>query len=403
VTDEPQGEIRYHGDIRFSLSPSGEVTERDLLQNVLGAMGIPIVVINKQGQLAMWNNAFAERGNRTALVVGSALDRVIPDLAEPIRDRDWLATTREVCAAGGSVLERRVPLRLGEALPHLYDLGVHALHGPDGEVIGAVLVIEDVSDEVRQENLRLRSARTRSLANLGAAVAHEIRNPLNSIGLNLQRLQERIGERQTEGLEADLQILQLVEQEVQRLERIVSDFLDFSAPPRLQTRALDLRELIIRCLAVLDEEARNRGVELSHRFRELDQVPGDRDRLTQVFQNLLRNAIQAASQPPLREGRRPRVRVDGYQTSEAVAIAIHDTGPGVPPAGEDRQKLFDIFYTTRDGGTGLGLAIANRIVEDHGGYITCDNRHEGGATFTVFLPRKIELSEDLRPDDQRWQ
>ena len=105
-------------------------------------------------------------------------------------------------------------------------------------------------------------------------------------------------------------------------------------------------------------------------------------------------------------GERPgRVEVEGFETADAVVIAIRDSGPGLPPE-EEREKIFDLFYSTKEEGTGLGLAIANRFVEDHGGSITAENLQEGsegigGAVFTVYLPKVAPELEEA--GDERWK
>lgn len=387
-------EFHYLGELKFEFLLAPDYTDRELLQNLLGAVDLPMLVVNRAGCAVLWNQALtAALGEGNAPALGDPVEKVLPELASPLRGRAWTHTLREEVIGLEQMRQaERVPLALGHSRHHIYDVTGHPLRRAGGAVLGAVVVLRDVSARVRMEQLLLRSARTTSLANLGASVAHEIRNPLNSIGLNLARLQERLGRHGGKLANDTLPILELLTGEVKRLDRIVTRFLEFSRPTRPASGPVDLVALTTRSAAVLQEEAATAGVDVRLHLPPLPAVPGDPDRVVQALQNLLRNAIQAA-------GRGGFVEIAGFQTPDAVAVAIRDSGPGLSE--EARHRVFDLFYSTKEGGTGLGLPIANRIAEDHGGHLTVENSSSGGAVFTFYLPRTAAAVSG-EADDRRW-
>ena len=215
-----------------------------------------------------------------------------------------------------------------------------------------------------------------ALGTFASGLAHEVRNPLNSISLQLARL-----ERKTQVLEPGLanevtSLTRIIREEVERLDALVGDFLLFARPVRPSHQAVSLADLAFEVARLLAPEAQLAGVHLEvARGEPLPALPLDAARLKQVVLNLLRNALEAIPG----EG---RVLVECGLVEGRARLAVHDTGPGLP----SDLDIFQLFVTTKPRGTGLGLAIAQQIVLEHGGELTAVNRAGGGATFTVTLP-----------------
>lgn len=218
--------------------------------------------------------------------------------------------------------------------------------------------------------------RLAAVGTLAAGLAHEVRNPLNSATLQLQVLRRRL-ERGQNTPEKLLPVVEIVHDEIRRLDRLVSDFLAFARPNPLTLSPMELAELAQSVLAQLRPEVQAAGVRVESRLDgDRGLIEGDRERLRQVLINLMRNAVEAmaATGGVLTVG----VRGDSEGFVEAL---VEDTGPGIA---ED-APIFDAFYTTKEAGTGLGLAIVHRIVHEHGGTIQFESR-AGRTCFTLRFP-----------------
>ena len=216
-----------------------------------------------------------------------------------------------------------------------------------------------------------------ALGTFASGLAHEVRNPLNSISLQLARL-----ERKTRGLEPSLageiaSLARIIREEVERLDALVSDFLLFARPSQPDRKATSLPELVQEVVGLVGPEAHLAGVSLTVQSvgSPLPRLLLDAGRMKQVALNLVRNAIEA-----MPEG--GSVIIECGLVNGRPRLVVRDTGPGLP-AGLD---VFQLFVTTKPGGTGLGLAIAQQIVLEHQGELTAENRPGQGAAFTITLP-----------------
>jgi signal transduction histidine kinase len=255
--------------------------------------------------------------------------------------------------------------------------GAHGDVGADDVVV--FLVGRDVTDErIAQERLH-QQERLAAVGTLAAGLAHEIRNPLNGAQLHLSFLSRSLtASRASEDV---LDAVHVVGDEIQRLARLVTDFLDFARPRPLQRVRTSARALASRAVQLVTASADAAGVEVTMDLPSRDLVfLADPERLEQVVLNLLQNAVEAISSP-----RRPaggHVVVRARREPRHVWIEVEDDGPGLP---SEDPPVFDAFYSTKPNGTGLGLAIVHRIVTDHGGTIDVESR-PGQTRFRVRLP-----------------
>jgi signal transduction histidine kinase len=211
-------------------------------------------------------------------------------------------------------------------------------------------------------------------------VAHEIKNPLNSIALRLELLRSRV---LPEVPEAQPE-LDIIAQEIVRLDRVVRTFLDFTRPVELQAEDLDLAALARRLLDLVRPEADQHNIVIE--TAGLDQpapLRGESGLLQQAVLNILRNALEA-----MPSGGKLAVRLG--KSGQNAELEISDTGPGISP--EVRDKIFQLYYTTKQNGTGIGLAMTYRAIQLHNGSIEIGGQPGSGAVFRIRLPLAAEVA-----------
>ncbi|HEV8581324.1 MAG TPA: ATP-binding protein [Thermoanaerobaculia bacterium] len=234
----------------------------------------------------------------------------------------------------------------------------------------------------RAQRLELQAAEAERLAYIGtlaSGLAHEIRNPLNSLNLNMQMLEEEIDEQGS--APSGKRLLSITRSEISRLERLVTDFLAYAKP-----RALELEEMPavrplerVRELLAGEIQKRNAQVQVEDRSGGA-RVKVDSAQMNQLLLNLAQNAFAAAEEA----GRRPLLKLAAYRQGAAVCLELEDNGTGIPAA--EQARIFDLFYSTRKGGTGLGLSIVERIARAHGGRVGVRSTQGVGTAVIVELP-----------------
>ena len=238
----------------------------------------------------------------------------------------------------------------------------------------------DAEEAARREREE-RDRRLASLGELGAGLAHEIRNPLNAIDITVQRISREVRGAGPGDAERLGEMTSTVRREVKGLDRLVDSFLRFARSPDPSLAPADLAAVVRAEAALAAPEARERGLRVE--VREEPPVPPvalDAALFAQALRNLVRNALDVS--PP---GASVEIVV-GAEEGRA-RVEVRDRGPGVPPA--DRDRVFDLFHTGREGGTGLGLPLALRSVRRHGGTIEVRDAPGGGACFVVLLPAAV--------------
>lgn len=238
---------------------------------------------------------------------------------------------------------------------------------------GTTHELEKVYVELQQNLERLRKAeRMYAVAQLSASLAHEIRNPLAGIAGAAGILKR--GHASPENVQ---ECLEIIDKESQRLNKLLTNFLDFARPRAPRFQSTDLVAVIDSVVALAGRSAEAREIEFRRRVDGvLPEVQCDSEQLKRVLINLVMNAVQATG--------RGVVDVHAFVRSGTAFIAVQDEGSGVPA--EQQDRIFDPFFTTKENGTGLGLAIASKIVEQHGGVLTAANGSRKGLTLTVQLP-----------------
>jgi signal transduction histidine kinase len=366
-----------------------ELTEKRQEQIIRTLSGVP--------QLLVWESVQVR--DRYGRVVLNSTLTMTEDLPEPLAsqmeikadlgDRDVRETENsyEISVPLGEIGEMVVNIskaRLAErALVLRRELlqKTYSIAGvTSATLVGALVLVWHLIQRTRKlEEQRREAQEMAALGGLAANLAHEIRNPLNSINLNLEMLEEDLPSSSRSESDATLDNAR---REVRRLANLVSDFLSYARPAEPKFDSVQISPLVRDAVEFLRAEARTMGAHfrLPPGFPAV-VVKGDSGQLRQVLLNLLLNAVQAVSDLS-HERRVIEVAIEGGD--EEVAIVIRDRGNGIPEA--DLRQVRDAFFSSRPGGSGLGLAIAERIVRNHGGRISLTNLAPMGFEAVIVLP-----------------
>ena len=242
------------------------------------------------------------------------------------------------------------------------------------ETLGALLTLHDVESVREIESDLELSRRLAAIGRLTAGVGHEVKNPINAIVVHLELLRNKLGDSDHKAMRH----LEVIESEIQRLDRVVQTLVDFSRPVELQLKEQDLRRVVSGVLMLASAELETRDV---HVQSDLPDHPVlakvDSDLLKQALLNVVLNGAQAMA-----EGGKLEVRL--AEDGRMALLSIHDQGSGIPP--DVRDKIFDLYFTTKKDGSGIGLAMTYRIVELHNGSIEVESDATHGTTFILRFP-----------------
>lgn len=243
--------------------------------------------------------------------------------------------------------------------------------------------------QLEREAKAEQASRMAYIGQLASGLAHEIRSPLNAIRLNLDLLKEDLAA-VAESKRADFgNRLEMITSEVDGLQKLLTEFLTYARPPRLEMLPTDLNHLLTQMQQFVGPDCARRHIQITTQFqKELYPVMLDWNQFGRgVIMNLLTNAMEQI-------GEQGSIVLHTRETNDYVEVAIEDNGGGVSK--ENEARIFELFFSTKDHGTGLGLAIARRIVQEHGGELLVENHPGKGATFAIRLP-KSKILEFQQP------
>lgn len=348
-------------------------------ENILSSLEDGVIIIDPQGRVSFLNQA-AE--TLTDLSASQALQQPCSRL---FKRNPWLVDMvkksqpphQSSTRGEGDLINQ-----WGRPIP--VNLTVSPLQDGYGRSLGSILLIRDLTRRKELEEDLKRSDRLAMLGTLAAGLAHEIRNPLGGIRGAAQLLR-----REMDSHPSFAQYTDIVIREVDRVNHLIEQLLDLSRPPKLNLAPLNIHELLDDVLLLEMQTVREHKVEVRKRFDpSLPPIRGDRAQLTQLFLNLIRNALQAINGQgwltiTTRIETDFHIREQGKMRGKFIWVDIEDNGPGIRE--QDLPHIFSPFFTTKNNGTGLGLAICYRIVKEHGGLIRVESREGNGATFKVSL------------------
>jgi two-component system, sporulation sensor kinase E len=381
--------------------------ERSFLETLFNTIEDGVLVVDEAGRVIYFNHAVTR-------LIGLPPEAEDSHVADVLPELDWELIAKADHAGGKPVVRHEFEVHY----PRSRFLRLYAapLDGEATGSAGVALILHDATESRQRTFEAIESERIQALTLLAASVAHEIGNPLNALHIHLQLMERelkklsanevspKLGARsrsQTFAAESGLaatsmklrQYLDVAKGEINRLDYIVTQFLQAIRPAPLQLKLVSLNDVAKKTLELLQPEIENRGVTVNAKLaRDLTATPADATQLQQVLVNLVKNAAQAMTTGGT-------LTLQTGETADGVWVSVTDTGGGIPQ--EQINRIFEPFYTTKKKGSGLGLMIVQRIVRAHNGRIELESNVGRGTTFRIWLPlheRKPRLLENKATD-----
>ncbi len=344
------------------------------------------VTIDETHKVVFFNKT-AERifGYNRKQVIGKDLNAIIsPACSRNHREAVERYVRTRIPGRIGHETEMVATRKNGESFPASISFSVTEVEGK----LFFTGIVRDLTETKKLQEKILRSERLAALGQMVAEITHEIRNPLTMIGGFAQQLRRSIED------ESSLQKLNIIAEEVDRLEHLLADIREFYQVRTIVSEPVDMSKLFEEIRSMVGEECEGKNIQMEIQLDERALVvSGEKGRLQQVFLNLVKNAMEAMDSGGV-------ILIQSRLLGDEVEFVVADEGCGISE--ENRERIFAPFFTTKKQGTGLGLCISKRIVEDHGGSSFSFESEEGkGTTFKISLPVYGRAAEDAGNTSQQ--
>lgn len=338
------------------------LTEQEL-ENIFESISDMVYFVNSDYVIKSINKAVSKKlGKSSEEIIGKKCYEIFHGSNEP-----WINCPHQKTVETGKASVNEIE---NEYLGGTFIASSSPIFDMSGQFIGTVNVVRDVTEMKFLREKLVKTQRMAALGEVAARVAHEIRNPLISLGGFARRL--------TKNLDGNLKdYADIIAKEVLRLEGILNEILNFVKEVRISKEKINSQEIMDTALSVIQSEIDEKNISIVRNYEQSAEIFVDPNRFKEALLNILKNAVQAVSA-------NSSIFVKTYTKNGLCVFEISDTGTGISE--ENMPFIFDPFFTTKENGTGLGLAITNRIVEEHGGTIDVESNIGKGSTFRVLIP-----------------
>jgi len=337
---------------------------KENLDQIMGALQDGLVLFTRDTRVVLVS-ASAERfiGRPRGEILGNAVEEVFTDATKLGR------IVLDSFALHRPIPQREIELENGRRIQIALDFIAER-----GERIGALLTMRDAESVRRIENEIELSRRLAAIGRLTSGVAHEVKNPINAIVVHLELLREKMRDSDPDSRRH----MDIIGREIHRLDRVVEMLVDFNRPVELQLSDFDLRKLVEDVALLASPDAAQQGVKIETELgKQSLPVRADADLIKQALLNVVLNGVQAMSNGG-------ELTITARQYDSAATIEVIDHGTGIPP--EVRDKVFNLYFTTKKSGSGIGLAMSYRVLQLHNGALDFITEVGRGTTFRLVLP-----------------
>lgn len=339
------------------------VQEKGFFEKVFEALQEGVIILDQAGRVTYVNRASCD-------LFGLERDKILgQQLAQGLQGFDW-----EHLLHSGAAVSRDIEI----FYPENRYLNFYVTAIDEHEDLGFVMLIRDITLTRKLTEEKIESERITALTLMAAGVAHELGNPLNSLTIHLQLLARNLRKLDNRNSGKLLNLLNVAQDELKRMDGIISQFLAAIRPTQPQLQSLHLDDLIKETVKFLKPELKQAGISVKLELRsDLPALQLDGDQIKQAFHNLIRNACQAMPNGGT-------LVITGTFTDYEIRLSFQDEGKGI--SAENLGNLFQPFFTTRKSGTGLGLLIVRRIIREHGGEIELESKEGEGTSVNIYFP-----------------
>ena len=338
---------------------------KTLTSSVLENMSEAVIVLDKENFITLFNKSAEQLFNIDSnQVVGKNISAVQNNILNFLKLNESTKTD--------SYFEKQIIIN-GEV--KFLTFSISSLIVPDSNQQSFTIVIKDVTETKRLEEDAKRNEKLSAMGELASGVAHEIRNPINAIGMIAQRLNKEFSPTSNQNEYAD--ITQLLKTEVNRINKIITQFLSYTKPIEINPKPVDLRLFFEEIFLLFNEQAKQKDIKLILQKGDLQNCIFDVDLIKQALMNIIQNAFDAVN----KDG---EVILQYHKIKNDLVIQVDDNGIGITT--EQQKKIFDLYFTSKKDGNGLGLSISQKIISQHNGLISVSSEVNKGTTFKIILP-----------------
>lgn len=334
--------------------------------SILANMNDAVVAVNQTGKILVVNKTAEKLFHVNASeALGAKCAQVFSVVCPLLQD---------ALESGRSTYDPAMKIRAADR-ELIVSISLTALRDEDGNIDMTFAVIRDITEQKKlQENLQRKDQIT-AMGHLASGVAHEIRNPLNAISMIAQRFQHEFEPK--EGVDEYQNLAGTIVSESRRINDIVQQFLQFARPAQLSKKETDVSKIVADVATLIKPQAKVQDVLLESECGPVAKIQADADKLEQAILNLAKNSLDACSSGN-------KITLSCIQENQALKIIVSDNGAGIPQ--DVREKMFNMYFTTKQEGTGLGLSIVQQIISLHDGTIEVTSQEGLGTTFIIQLP-----------------
>ena len=334
--------------------------------NILENMSDGVVATDSKGIITLINRAAEEI---FSLAHNEALGKTCSDIIQDTQSLIDKALSNNLPA---DYWEHSVTTKSGKHL--IIGGSVSIIRNEDNSINTVIAVIRDLTAQKASDEIQKRNEKLTAMGELAAGVAHEIKNPLNSIGITAQRFEKEFIP--SEDKEEYLSLIKTMKSEIKRVSEIINQFLKFARPPKINLHRINSKELLNEIYHSFTSRAARDEIIFSCKAEDVI-INADSSQLKQAVINIVQNSFEAITG-------KGSINIDSFKSGKELVIKVADTGEGI--SNDDLAKIFNLYYTTKPSGSGLGLSIVNQIITEHNGSLNIESSPGKGTTVTISIP-----------------